>query len=155
MADDTRDASTPHDAGATAPMTEDTSTGDSDTHAAGTGAANAENTSATSDDSGADVGADESTGTSGGGRASTSDGRTDLKGIFRQLTAPMVESFDTRLRDQVETHVDELLGPKVEAAIADRLRTVDRAIASLSRTVDDLERRVALLEGDGESLDDV
>ena len=46
--------------------------------------------------------------------------RVDLKGIFRQLTAPMVESIDSRLREQVETHVDALLSTKVDAAVADR-----------------------------------
>jgi len=70
----------------------------------------------------------------------------DLKGIFRQLTAPMIESLDTRLREQVEAHVDELLGAKVDAALADRLSTVDRAIADLSRTLQALEHRVAMLE---------
>jgi hypothetical protein len=75
-----------------------------------------------------------------------------LKGIFRQLTAPMIESLDSRLREQVEAHVDELLGPKVDAAIADRLFTVDRAIADLSRTLAALEHRVAMLERNGEEI---
>jgi hypothetical protein len=70
----------------------------------------------------------------------------DLKGIVRQLTAPMIESLDTRLRDQIEAHVDELLDDKVERALADRLRTVDRAIADLSRSIAELEQRVV---GDG------
>jgi hypothetical protein len=74
--------------------------------------------------------------------------RVDLKGIFRQLTAPMVESIDSRLREQVETHVDALLTTKVEAAVSDRLATVNRAIADLSRAVEDLERRVSELEAE-------
>jgi hypothetical protein len=67
----------------------------------------------------------------------------DLKALLRQLTTPMVESLDTRLRDQIEAHVDELLAEKVDAAIRDRLSTLDRAVADLSRSLDELERRIA------------
>jgi hypothetical protein len=78
-------------------------------------------------------------------------GSFDLKSLLRQLTTPMVESLDTRLRDQVEAHVDELLGPKVDAAIRDRLSTLDRAVADLSRSLEELERRLA--EPQGSELD--
>jgi hypothetical protein len=74
-------------------------------------------------------------------------GSFDLRGLFRQLTTPMVESLDTRLRDQVEAHVDELLGPKVDEAVRDRLSTLDRAIADLSRSLEQLESRLAELHG--------
>ena len=78
----------------------------------------------------------------------------DLKGIVRQLTAPMIESLDTRLRDQIEAHVDELLQEKIEAAVADRLSTVDRAIADLSRSLEELDRRLGSHERHGdEDLD--
>jgi hypothetical protein len=94
-----------------------------------------------------------------GSRASSGEGPSgkgrdegfDLKGIVRQLTAPMIESLDTRLRDQIEEHVDELLTDKIDAALADRLSTVDRAIADLSRSLDALERRLAALEHDSPS----
>jgi hypothetical protein len=66
----------------------------------------------------------------------------DFKGIVRQLTAPMIESLDTRLRDQIEAHVDELLTEKLDAALADRFLTVDRAIADLSRSIEALEERL-------------
>ena len=89
-------------------------------------------------------------GSSGGERQT--DG-LDLRGIVKQFTAPMLESLDSRLREQVEAHVDELLTTKVEAAIADRLQTIDRAIAALSRSLDDLERRVSGIERSGEELD--
>ena len=78
-----------------------------------------------------------------GEREGARSGNFDLKGLLRQLTTPMVESLDTRLRDQVEAHVDELLGPKVDAAIRDRLSTLDRAVADLSRSLEELERRLA------------
>jgi hypothetical protein len=72
----------------------------------------------------------------------------DLKGIMRQLTAPMIESLDTRLRDQIEAHVDELLDQKLDAALAARFATVDRAIAGLSKSLEDLERRFGGVEPD-------
>jgi len=77
-------------------------------------------------------------------------GSFDLRGVVRQLTAPMIESLDTRLRGQIEAHVDQLLDEKVDAALADRLQTIDRAIADLSRSLDDLGRRLGALERAGE-----
>lgn len=70
----------------------------------------------------------------------------DLRGILRQLTAPMIESLDSRLKDQVEAHVDELLAAKVDAAVAARLATIDAAIAHLTSQLDAVERRVAAIE---------
>ncbi len=89
-------------------------------------------------------------GDDGASSKATDDG-FDLKGIVRQLTAPMIESLDTRLRDQIEAHVDELLTEKLDAALADRLSTVDRAIADLSRSIDALERRLGAHEKDAAS----
>lgn len=105
----------------------------------------------TPDEPTADAGAEPSDAPGGDTGAADQEG-VDLKGIFRQLTAPMIESLDSRLREQVEAHVDELMTAKVDAAIADRLATVDRAIADLSRTLDELVHRVALLESHGEDL---
>lgn len=77
----------------------------------------------------------------------------ELRALLRQLTAPVVEQLDSRLREQVEAHLDSLLTEKVEAEVRDRLSVVDRALADLSRTVADLERRMVLLE-EGDALDD-
>lgn len=96
---------------------------------------------------GADATADETTAKQGAAGGRTEDG-FDLKGIVRQLTAPMIESLDTRLRDQIEAHVDELLTAKLDAALAARFSTVDRAIADLSRSLDAHERRLAAHEED-------
>jgi len=107
---------------------------------------------AAGDETDTDAGADAGAEGQGAGKAGAEG--NDLRGILRQLTAPMIESLDTRLRDQVEVHVDELLGPKVDAAIADRLQTIDRAIAGLSRALAELEQRVTSLEGGAETLED-
>jgi hypothetical protein len=77
----------------------------------------------------------------------------DLRGIVRQFTAPMIESLDARLREQVEAHADALLDDKVNAAVSDRLATIERAIADLSRTLDALEQRLSTLEQAGSPLD--
>jgi hypothetical protein len=97
------------------------------------------------EDAGTDEGAAPGGGTAGGERF-------DLRAALKQLTAPMLESLDARLREQVEAHSDELLSGKVEAAVADRLSTVDRAIADLSRALEALEQRIAALERGGEPL---
>jgi hypothetical protein len=70
----------------------------------------------------------------------------DFRSILRQLTSPMVESIDARLRDQVEAHVDELMDDKIAAALRDRLSTLDRAIADVSRSLESLEHRVESIE---------
>lgn len=80
---------------------------------------------------------------SNGADDATRTGPFDLKALLRQLTTPMVESLDSRLRDQIEAHVDALLTEKVDAAIRDRLSTLDRAIADLSRSLEELERRIS------------
>src|ERR1700693_1489815 len=61
-----------------------------------------------------------------GGDAGREHEAFDLRGMVRQFTAPMIESLDARLREQVEAHVDELLNAKVEAAVSARLATIER-----------------------------
>ena len=124
-----------------------------DTTRGSTAEATAEETAAPSgagatDDAGAN-------GQAGGAGTSAGTGeRLDLRAVLKQLTTPMLESLDARLREQVEAHTDELLQGKVDAAVADRLSTVDRAIADLSRAVEALERRIEASERRGEPLDD-
>ena len=65
----------------------------------------------------------------------------DLKSRFRQLTQPLVDTLDGKLRDQVDKRVDE----RVEQAMNARLSVLERAIADLDRTVHELQRR---LDGD-------
>jgi hypothetical protein len=92
----------------------------------------------------------DTTGAGTGGR----DGDTfDLRGIVRQFTAPMIESLDARLREQVEAHADALLDEKVDAAVSDRLATIERAIADVSRSLAAIDRRLAALEHAGEPMD--
>lgn len=83
-----------------------------------------------------------------GASSRTADG-FDLRGIVKQFTAPMIESLDSRLREQVEAHADSVLDQKIDAALADRLATIERAIADLSRSISGLERRVEGLERSG------
>jgi hypothetical protein len=80
-----------------------------------------------------------------GGTARDADG-FDLRAIVKQFTAPMIESLDARLREQVEAHTDALMDEKVDAAVSDRLATIERAIADLSRSITALEQRLASLE---------
>jgi hypothetical protein len=120
--------------------------------------ATASGTDATATSAGTNGASDGSGGGADAGARATGSGRDgdgfDLKGIVRQFATPMLESLDTRLREQVEAHVDQLLTTKLDAALADRLQTIDRAIAHLSRSVDDLEQRVSALEHGDEGLDE-
>ena len=62
----------------------------------------------------------------------------DLKSRLRQFAQPLVESVDGKLRDQVDKRVDE----RVDEAMASRLAVLERAIADLDRTVNELQRRL-------------
>jgi len=91
-------------------------------------------------------GAGDAQGAAGAGR----DGDAfDLRGIVKQFTAPMIESLDARLREQVEAHADALLDEKVDAAVSDRLATIERAIADVSRSLAAVEQRLEALERAG------
>ena len=112
---------------------------------------------ASADTTGDDAGTSQDSSGKGATGSGTADGgadRFDLKGIVRQFATPMLESLDSRLREQVEAHVDELLTAKLDAALTDRLQTIDRAIAHLSRSVDELEGRVVALERGEAALDE-
>ena len=70
----------------------------------------------------------------------TSDERgPDLRARFKQLTQPLVDSLDAKLRDEVDKRVDE----RVDAILRDRLSVLERAIADLDRTTKALEARIA------------
>ncbi len=62
----------------------------------------------------------------------------DLRDRLKQLAQPLVDSLDSRLRDQVDRRVDE----RVDSAIAARLSVIERAIADLDRSLKEIERRL-------------
>ncbi|HUV57900.1 MAG TPA: hypothetical protein VMV96_03755 [Acidimicrobiales bacterium] len=62
----------------------------------------------------------------------------DLKSRLKQFAQPLVDSLDTRLREQVDSRVDE----RVDAALSARLAVIERAIADLDRAVRALEERI-------------
>ncbi len=55
----------------------------------------------------------------------------DLRSRLKQFTQPLVDSLDTKLRDQVDHRVDD----RVETLLAARLAVIERAIADLDREV--------------------
>ena len=59
----------------------------------------------------------------------------ELRDLFRQVTRPVLDSFDHRLSDQVDKRVDERLTQTLETALADRLAVIERAVADLDRAV--------------------
>lgn len=70
--------------------------------------------------------------------ASGDDKSQDLKSRLKQFAQPIVDSLDSRLRDQVDSRVDE----RVEYTLSARLAVIERAIADLDRSVRELEARL-------------
>jgi len=62
----------------------------------------------------------------------------DLRQRFKQLTQPLVDSLDARLRDEVDARVDG----RVEALLSNRLSVLERAVADLDRAVRALEAKL-------------
>lgn len=64
---------------------------------------------------------------------STQDVLTRLK----HLAQPLVDSLDSRLREQIDRRVDE----RVDATLASRLAVIERAIADLDRALKERPER--------------
>ncbi|NNN08402.1 MAG: hypothetical protein HKL85_04320 [Acidimicrobiaceae bacterium] len=69
---------------------------------------------------------------------STNETNQDLLARLKNLAQPLVDSLDSRLRDQVDRRVDE----RVDASLASRLSVIERAIADLDRSLKELEGRL-------------
>ena len=61
----------------------------------------------------------------------------DLLARIKHLAQPLVDSLDSRLRDQVDRRVDE----RVDATLSSRLSVIERAIADLDRAIKELQER--------------
>jgi predicted transcriptional regulator len=68
---------------------------------------------------------------------SSSDSNQDLLARLKHLAQPLVDSIDSRLRDQIDRRVDE----RVDESLASRLSVIERAIADLDRAVKGLQQR--------------
>ena len=62
----------------------------------------------------------------------------DLRDRMKQFAQPLVDSLDSKLREQVDARVDQ----RVDATLADRLSVLERAIADLDRSVRELQSRL-------------
>lgn len=67
----------------------------------------------------------------------------DLRSRLKHLTQPLVDSVDSRLREQIDRRVDERVDDRVNAlvdeALAARLSVIERAIADLDRGLKELQ----------------
>jgi len=76
---------------------------------------------------------------------SGNDNVQEIRRRLKQMTQPLVDSLDARLRDQVDRRVDERVEERVEEIVDDtlsaRLAVIERAIADLDRAVRTLEER--------------
>ncbi len=57
----------------------------------------------------------------------------DLKDIFRQLTAPVVDSVDARIREYVAARVEEV--------VSERLAPLEASLAELQQVVENLQNK--------------
>jgi hypothetical protein len=62
----------------------------------------------------------------------------DLKSRLKQFAQPIVDSLDSRLRDQIDSRVDQ----RVDSTLSARLAVIERAIADLDRSVRELQERL-------------
>ena len=69
---------------------------------------------------------------------SANETNQDLLARLKHLAQPLVDSLDSRLRDQVDRRVDE----RVDASLSSRLAVIERAIADLDRAVREIEVRL-------------
>ncbi len=61
----------------------------------------------------------------------------DLLARLKHLAQPLVDSLDSRLREQIDRRVDE----RVDQSLASRLSVIERAIADLDRSIKELQER--------------
>ena len=69
---------------------------------------------------------------------SSSEKPQDLLQKLKSYTQPLVDSVDSKLRSQVDGRVDQ----KVEEILKDRLAVLERAVADLARSVQEIEDRL-------------
>jgi len=66
------------------------------------------------------------------------DKNQDLRARLKQFAQPLVDSLDSRLKDQIDRRVDE----RVDQALSNRLSVLERAVADLDRSVRELQARL-------------
>ena len=69
---------------------------------------------------------------------SSNETNQDLLARLKHLAQPLVESLDSRLRDQIDRRVDE----RVDESLASRLSVIERAIADLDRAVKEFQEHL-------------
>lgn len=62
---------------------------------------------------------------------------SDLKDALRQLTAPVIDSVESKISEHINERIDSALNEKIEQ----RLALLERAVADLDRAVRALEQR--------------
>ena len=69
---------------------------------------------------------------------SSNETTQDLLSRLKHLAQPLVDSLDTRLRDQIDRRVDD----RVDESLSSRLSVIERAIADLDRALRELQERL-------------
>lgn len=75
---------------------------------------------------------------------SSSSGISDVRGLLRQLVAPVIEQVE----DRVSSQIDKEVAGRFDDLIATRMATIDRAIGDLDRHIKELSARLDRIERD-------
>ena len=62
----------------------------------------------------------------------------DLRDFIKNLAAPVMETFDTKIKEHIDSRIEAQSAPDLTA----RLTLLERAVADLDREVLELQRRL-------------
>jgi hypothetical protein len=62
----------------------------------------------------------------------------DLREFIKNLAAPVMETFDSKIREHIDSRMEAQSSPD----LTDRLSLLERAVADLDRDVRELQRRL-------------
>lgn len=70
------------------------------------------------------------------------DKSQDLRSRLKQFTQPLVDTLDSKLRDQVDKRVDDRVEDRVKEILASKLSVLERALADLDREIRELKEKL-------------
>ena len=75
-------------------------------------------------------------------KSSSSSGIGDVRGLLRQLVAPVIDQVEEKVSGQIDKEV----ASRFEELMATRMSTIDRAIGDLDHHIKELTERLDRLE---------
>jgi hypothetical protein len=72
----------------------------------------------------------------------TGDKSQDLRSRLKQFTQPLVDTIDSKLRDQIDKRVDDRVEERVKELLTARLSVLERALADFDREIRELKEKL-------------